>query len=131
MNIIDKIVSPDNRNRKYTDKQIIKILILLQIYNISYRSSKLFFNNHKEYLRMININEIPSFQTLSRRSGIIDLHGINTEITSIYSKEYIAAMAPFMVHTNILLQQEEYYIIIIKILYLDVQSYMVENAILL
>ncbi len=32
---IDKIVSPDDRNRKYTDRQILKVLIVLQIFNIS------------------------------------------------------------------------------------------------
>ena len=37
--IIDKIVSPDDRKRKYTDRQIVKVLIVLQILNISYRSS--------------------------------------------------------------------------------------------
>jgi len=63
MDIIDKIVSPDDRRRKYIDKQIIKILVLLQIFNISYRSSKISFNNHKEYLKMIGINEIPSVMT--------------------------------------------------------------------
>jgi len=37
MNMIDKIVSPDKRKRKYTDRQIVKILMLLQIFHISYR----------------------------------------------------------------------------------------------
>ncbi len=36
--LIDKIVSPDHRMRKYSDRQIVKILILLQIFHISYRS---------------------------------------------------------------------------------------------
>ncbi len=30
--IIGKIVSPDDRKRKYTDRQIVKILVLLQIF---------------------------------------------------------------------------------------------------
>ena len=58
MEIIDNIVSPDERKRKYSDKQILKILILLQIFNISYRSSGIFLTNHEEYLRMIGIKEI-------------------------------------------------------------------------
>ena len=37
MEFIDKIVSPDERKRKFTDRQIVKILILLQIFHISYR----------------------------------------------------------------------------------------------
>ena len=64
--IIDKIVSVDDRKRKYTDRQIVKILIVLQIFNISYRSSRIFLTNHEKYLRIIGIKEIPSFQTLSR-----------------------------------------------------------------
>jgi len=97
--IIDKIVSPDDRKRKYTDRQIVKVLIVLQIFNISYRSSKIFFTNHKEYIRMAGITEIPSFQTLSRRARMIDLHSINKEITSFYSMESIAAVDSFMIHT--------------------------------
>ena len=48
MDIIDNIVMPDSRRRKYSDKQILKILILLQIFNISYRSSGIFLENHRE-----------------------------------------------------------------------------------
>ena len=68
MELIDNIVSPDDRKRKYTDRQILKILILLQISDISYRSSGIFLENDREYMELIGINEIPSFQTLSRRS---------------------------------------------------------------
>ncbi len=65
MNMIDKIVSPDDRKRKYSDRQIMKILVLLNMFNISYRSSRVFLINHEEYLNMIDVKEIPSFQTLS------------------------------------------------------------------
>ena len=53
MEIIDKIVSPDERKRKFTDGQILKILIMLQIFGISYRSSGIFLRNHEEYMEMI------------------------------------------------------------------------------
>ena len=66
MNMIDKIVSPDDRKRKYSYRQIIKILVLLNIFNTSYRSPEIFLINHEEYLIMIDFKEIPSFQTLSR-----------------------------------------------------------------
>ena len=99
MEIIDNIVSPDDRKRKYTDRQIVKILILLQIFNISYRSARIFFENHEEYLRMTGLEKIPSFQTISRRSRMMDLHSINSQITSIYSLESIAAVDSFMIHT--------------------------------
>jgi len=55
MNMIDKIVSPDKRKRKYTDRQIVKILVLLQIFRISYRSSAIFLINHPKYMDMIGV----------------------------------------------------------------------------
>ena len=61
MEIIDKIVSPDDRKRKYSDCQILKMLVLLHIFGISYRSAKIFFTNHEEYLTMIDLKEKPSF----------------------------------------------------------------------
>ncbi len=99
MQIMDKIVSPDDRKRKYTDLQILKVLVLLQIFRISYRSASIFLRNHEEYLRMTGLNEIPSFQTLSRRARLSDLHAINREITFIYTMESIAAIDSFMIHS--------------------------------
>ena len=99
MDIIDNIVSPDSRRRKYSEKQILKILILLQIFNISYRSSGIFLENHREYMALIGITEIPSFQTLSRRSRSLNLHAINMEIESLYSMNEMAAFDSFMIHT--------------------------------
>ncbi len=92
MEIIDKIVAPDYRMRKYTDRQIVKLLTVLQIFNISYKSARTFLINHKEYIRMAGIKEIHSFQTLSRRARMIYLHAVNNEITSLYSTESIGAV---------------------------------------
>ena len=68
-----------------SDRQILKILVLLQIFNISYRSSGILLENHREYMELIGIKDILSFQTLSRRSRSFDLHTINMEIESLYS----------------------------------------------
>ena len=87
MHFIDKMVSPDERKRKFTDRQILKILILLQIFHISYRSSAIFLRNHGEYMEMIGIREIPSFQTLSRRARSLDLHTMNREITFLFTMD--------------------------------------------
>ena len=48
--IINNIASPGYRKIKYTDRQIFKILMLLQIFGISYRLSNIFFTNHVEYI---------------------------------------------------------------------------------
>ena len=45
MDIIDNIVSPDIRKRKYSDRQILKILFLLETFNISYTSSGIFLES--------------------------------------------------------------------------------------
>ena len=100
MDIIDNIVSPDSRRRKYSDKQIPKIIILLQIFNISYRLSGIFLENHRDYVELIGITEIPSFQTLSRRSRSLDLHAINMIIQSMHSVNEIAEFDSFMIHTG-------------------------------
>ncbi len=96
---IDNIVSPVERKRKFTDRQILKILILLQISDISYRSSGIFLTSHEEYLRMIGLKEITSFQTLSRRARSMDLHAINREIVFLHSMKECAAIDSFMIHT--------------------------------
>ena len=37
--------------------------VLLNIFGISYRSAGIFLRNHEEYLNMIDLKEILSFQT--------------------------------------------------------------------
>ena len=97
MEIMDNIVSPDDRRRKYTDRQILKVLVLLQIFGISYRSARIFLANHGEYIAMMGLKEIPSFQTLSRRARMLDLHALNREITLLYSMEEIAAVDSLLI----------------------------------
>ena len=99
MDIIDSIIPPDERKRKYTDRQIMKVLVLLQIFNLSYRSSRAFLMSHGEYIKMIGLREIPSFQTLSRSARSLDPHEINSKIASLYSYSYISAMDSFMIRT--------------------------------
>ena len=76
-----------------------KILVLLQNFRISYRSAKIFLASHEEHAMMAGLREIPSFQTLSRRARMLDLHAINVEISSDHSMESIAAVDSFMIHT--------------------------------
>ena len=48
--VTENIVLPSGRKRKCIDLQISKFLVLLQAFTISYRSVKIFFTNHEEYL---------------------------------------------------------------------------------
>ena len=82
MQRLDKIVAED-RIRKYSNKLIVKIIVILKIYGVSYRSSRYFFNNHKEFMELLNIKDIPNFRTLSYRSLRIDWHLINSAIIDI------------------------------------------------
>ena len=99
MELIDNIVSHDVRKRKFTDKQILKVLILLQIFMISYRSSEILLTIHEDYFEMGGLNEISSFQTLSRRSRSMDLHAMNRSITLLYTLRECASIDSFMIHT--------------------------------
>ena len=61
--------------------------MVLRIYGISYRSSKYFFHNHREFTELLNITSIPDFRTLSYRSLRIDWHFINAAIIDIINPE--------------------------------------------
>ena len=76
---LNKIVTED-RVTNYPSKLIVKIIVILKIYGVSYRASKYFFNNHKEFMELLNIIDIPDFRTLSSRSLAIDWHFINSSI---------------------------------------------------
>jgi hypothetical protein len=45
VHIMDKMVMPDDMKRKYTDSRILKILVLLQIFRVSYPSAGIFLQN--------------------------------------------------------------------------------------
>ncbi len=74
-----QIVAED-RIRKYSTGLIVKIIVILKIFGVFYRSSKHFLNNHKEFMELLNITDIPNFRTLSYRSLRIDWHYINSSI---------------------------------------------------
>ncbi len=86
MQRLDKIVTED-RIRKYSTSLTVKIIVILKIYGVSYRSSKYFFNNHREFMELLNITPIPDFRTLSYRSLRIDWHFINAAIIDIINPD--------------------------------------------
>ena len=96
---LDKIVTED-RARKYPTALIVKIIVILRIYGISYRSSRHFFNNHREFMELLNITDMPDFRTLSYRSPRIDWHYMNSAIVDIINPENgNAAIDPSIVKT--------------------------------
>ena len=86
MDLIDNIVIED-RKRKYSNSLIVKILVMLQLYGISYRSSKNFFLNHVDIMETIGMKDIPNFRTLSRRSRTIDWHLVNAVVLDLIATE--------------------------------------------
>ena len=52
IDVIDNMIFED-RKRKYSNALIMKILVILQIYGISYRSSGNFFRNHKDIMEAL------------------------------------------------------------------------------
>ena len=77
-----------------------KIIVILQIYGISYRSSNRFFNNHPELMNLVGIGKIPDFRTLSYRALRIDWHEINAGIIDlIESNGENAAIDSFIAKT--------------------------------
>lgn len=75
------------RIRKYSYALIVKILALLTIYGISYRSSRYFFINCPEFIELLSIKDIPNFRALSYRSLRMDRHFINSSIIDIINPE--------------------------------------------
>ena len=75
----DEIVT-ENRIRKYYTTLIVKIILILKKHGMWYRSSKYFYNKHKEFLELLNITDIPNFGILSYRALRIDWHLINSSI---------------------------------------------------
>ena len=71
MESLDKIVSED-RAKKFSNMVIVKTLVILEIYGISYRSSRKFFNNHPELMDLLRIHVTPNFRTLSYRAIRMD-----------------------------------------------------------
>jgi len=101
MDLVDKIISED-RKRKYSNALILKILLITQIYGISYRSTEKFFKNHPDLKEAICLNEIPNFRTLSRRARMIDWHYVNAMILDLISTEKEnAAIDSFIVNARI------------------------------
>jgi len=78
----------------------VKILLILKIYGISYRSAESFFRNYHDIKNVLGVIEIPNFRTLYTRARMIDWHKINNEILqsiNTYKENY--AIDSFIVRT--------------------------------
>ena len=99
MERLDKTVS-EKRAKKFSNRVIVKILVILEIYGISYRSSRKFFNNHRELLDLLRTHVIPNFRTLSYRAIRMDWHEFNAcLIDLIDTGNENAAIDSFIVKT--------------------------------
>jgi len=96
---IDNYVFKDRKN-KVPNSLIVKLLLILQIYRISYRSSESLFRNHPDIKNVLGVIEIPNFRTLYTRARMIDWHKINNELLqsiNTYKENY--AIDSFIVRT--------------------------------
>jgi hypothetical protein len=57
--VIDNMIFED-RKRKYSNALIVKIIVILQIYGISFRPSGNFFNNPRNIMEALEIRELPN-----------------------------------------------------------------------
>ncbi|WP_077076271.1 hypothetical protein [Cuniculiplasma divulgatum] len=96
MEMLEKIVS-EERVKKFSNRVIVKILVILKIYGISYRSSRKFFNNHRELLDLLRIHVIPNFPTLLYRVIRMEWHEINACIIDTSNEN--AVIDSFIVKT--------------------------------
>ncbi|MFP3317845.1 MAG: hypothetical protein RXP98_01475 [Thermoplasmata archaeon] len=69
MEFMDNNVFKDRK--KYSNALIVKILLILLIYGISYRSAESFFRNHHDIKNVLVVRKIPNFRKLSRRTRMI------------------------------------------------------------
>ena len=74
-------VNKQGRGRKkaYSDKSILKLSILLKLCDISYRGAKSFLEKNPKYMELLDLKNIPPFQTISRRVRELPLRQIYAE----------------------------------------------------
>ena len=72
------------RKKVYSDKSILKLSILLKLCNISYRGAKNFLEKNPEYMKLLGLENIPPFQTISRRVRELPLHRINKDVVNLF-----------------------------------------------
>jgi len=56
----------EDRKRKVSNSLIVKILLILQIYGIFYRSVQSFFRNHPDIKNELGVRKIPNFRTFQK-----------------------------------------------------------------
>ena len=83
-------VSKQGRGRRkaYSDKSILKLSILLKLCDISYRGAKNFLEKNPKYMELLDLENIPPFQTISRRVRELPLHRINKDIVNLADSAY-------------------------------------------
>ena len=79
-------VNKQGRGRKkvYSDRSILKLSLLLKLCNVSYRGAKNFLEKNPKYMKLLDLKNIPPFQTISRRVRELPLHRINKDIVGLF-----------------------------------------------
>ena len=72
------------RRKAYSDKSILKLSILLKLCDVSYRGAKNFLEKNPRYMELLDLKNIPPFQTISRRVRELPLHRINKDIVNLF-----------------------------------------------
>lgn len=85
MDRLDNIIFED-KLRRFSNAIIVKIIVILEIYGISYRSLGRFFSNHPELMNLLRTKRIPDFRTPLYRALRMDWHGRNAAIDGFIVK---------------------------------------------
>jgi len=72
------------RRKAYSDKSILKLSILLKLCGVSYRGAKHFLEKNPKYMELLDLKNIPPFQTISRRVRGLPLHRINKDVVNLF-----------------------------------------------
>ena len=72
------------RRKAYSDKSILKLSILLKLCDISYRGAKNFLEKNPRYMELLDLKNIPPFQTIPRRVRELPLHRINKDVVNLF-----------------------------------------------
>lgn len=84
--IEDKPVKKRGRSKKYSDRTIVKLVILLKLSNVSYRGTRNFLEGNPWYMELVELEVIPPFWTIARRAKELreEIERLNEKIANLF-----------------------------------------------